>query len=288
MRIAQVILPAASEYERKSQRLDHAGLARKHEVVVVEPATLRHIATNVVHFYGNDLAVKLVMGLRRPFIASAEPHAGPFTFTFRRPQRPRYIVSPIAPIDPDARLQLLPEAVDDAYFEIGDWRLEIGSRDSNLQSPISNLLIGTFGRHRPGVANMLEQTLARLHRTREDVRWSVFDHAPTPDDLRAVDVWVDPATSESDLDGFVAEASAAGKAVVASRTTINAQRLEKGRTGFLVPPRDPNELAHAILTALFRSEAAKLKIEAAKQTAGKYRARQRLRVLERIYEILVQ
>jgi len=285
MRIAQVILPAASEYERKSQRLDHAGLAPKHEVVVVEPATLRHIATNVVHFYGNDLAVKLVMGLRRPFIASAEPHAGPFTFTFRRPPRARYIVSPVAPIDPESRVQLLPEAVDDSYFGIGDSGFGVGNRIPNPESRIPT--IGTFGRHRLGVANMLEQTLARLHRTREDVRWSVFDHAPTPDDLRAVDVWVDPATSEDDFDGFVAEASAAGKAVVASRTTINAQRLEKGRTGFLVPPRDPNELAHAILTALFRSEAAKLKIEAAKQTAGKFRARQRLRVLERIYETLV-
>lgn len=269
MRIAQVILPTASEYERKSQRLDHAGLALKHEVVVVEHAALRHTAADVVHFYGNDLAAKLVMGLRRPFIASAEPHVELLTFTFRPLQQPRYIVSPVAPIDPDARLQLLPEAVDDAYFEVEDH-------------------LGTFGRHRPGVSNLIEQTLARLHRTREDVRWSLFDRAPTPDDLRAVDVWVDPATSESDFDGFVAEASAAGKAVVASRTTINRQRLEKGRTGFLVPPRDPNELTHAILTALFKSEAAKLKIEAAKQTAGKFRARQRLRVLERIYETLVQ
>jgi glycosyl transferase family 1 len=286
MRIAQVILPAASEYERKSQRLDQSGLASKHEVVVVEPDALRHTATDVVHFYGNDLAVKLIKGLRRPFIASAEPHVGPLTFTFRRPPQPRYIVSPIAPIDPDARVQLLPEAVDDSYFGIRDSGLGAENRIPNPQSPIPT--IGTFGAHRIGVSNMIEQTLVRLHRTREDVRWSLFDAAPTPDDLRAVDVWVDPATSESDFDGFVAEASAAGKAVVASRTTINSQRLEKGRTGFLVPPRDPNELAHAILTALFRSEAAKLKIEAAKQTAGKFRARQRLRVLERIYETLVQ
>ena len=42
--------------------------------------------------------------------------------------------------------------------------------------------------------------------------------------------------SENDFDGFVAEAIAAGTAVIASRTAINVQRLEKGRTGVLVPP----------------------------------------------------
>ena len=277
MRIAHIILPDASHYERKSQRIDHAGLAPKHEVTLLEPHMIRDTAIDVVHFYGNDLAAKSVMGLKQRYIASAEPHRGRFRFPFHRPPAPHYIVSPIAPVDPNSRVQLLPEAVDEGYFQ------------ANLKSPISNLrIIGTFGPHRPGVASMVEQTLARLQRTRDDIEWRVLDSVPTPGDLRDVDLWVDPATSESDFDGFVAEASAAGKAVVASRTAINAHRLEKGRTGLLVPARDANELTHAILSALFKSEVASLKIEAAKQTAGKFRPRQRLRVLERIYETLVR
>jgi glycosyl transferase family 1 len=282
MRIAQVILPAASEYERKSQRLDRAGLGPKHEVTVVEPAAVTDTAADVVHFYGNDLAPTLVMDLRRPFIAAAEPRTGRLRFTFRRPPQPRYIVSPIAPIDPDSRLQLLPEAVDDAYFEVKDRRPRLSGQAG---APVLHFTIGTF--IRPGVKSIIERTVARLQRTRDDVQWAMFDRPPGPDDLRAVDVWVDPAASNTDFDGCVAEAVAAGKVVVASRTSINLQRLEKGRTGFLVPLNDPNELTHAILTALFKSESAEPKIEAAKQTAGKFRLQQRIRVLERIYETVV-
>jgi glycosyltransferase involved in cell wall biosynthesis len=92
-------------------------------------------------------------------------------------------------------------------------------------------------------------------------------------------VWVDPALDADDRDGFVAEAQVAGKIVVASRTPINIKRLEKGRTGFLVPAADPNELTHAILAALFKPEVSDSKIEAAKQTISKYHPRQRLRAL---------
>ena len=135
---------------------------------------------------------------------------------------------------------------------------------------------------------MVDQTLARIARFRDDIHWQLFDRAPTPDDLAGVDAWIDPAVHEDDFDGFVAEAIAAGKAVVASQTAMNSQRLEAGRTGLLVPPNDPNELTHAILSALFKPEVARSKIEAAKQTAGKFRPRQRLRVLERIYETLIE
>jgi glycosyltransferase involved in cell wall biosynthesis len=188
-------------------------------------------------------------------------------------------LSPIAAVDPESQSQLLPEAVEDAYFGGGE-----------NPSPVarSEKIVGVFNAHRPGVRNMIEQTLARLQRTRNDVRFEIFAKPPTPDDLRGVDVWVDPATSDVDFDGYVAEAIAAGKALVASRTPINSLRVEHGRTAFLIPQRDANELTHAILTALFKSEVVRLKIEAARQTAGKFRPRQRLRVLERIYETLVQ
>jgi glycosyltransferase involved in cell wall biosynthesis len=147
-------------------------------------------------------------------------------------------------------------------------------------------IIGTFAR--PSIANIVDQTLHRIGRFRDDVTWKLFDRPPSPDDLAGVDVWVDPAIREGDLDGFVAEAIVSGKSVAASRTEVNAQRLEQGRTGFLVPPDDPNELTHAILAALFKPEVARSKIEAARQTAGKFRPRQRVRVLERIYETVIR
>ena len=133
----------------------------------------------------------------------------------------------------------------------------------------------------------VERTLSRIHRFRDDVTWNVYDHVPTPEDLLEVDAWVDPAADDSDLDGFVAEALVVGLPVVATRTALNTIRLERGRTGLLVPVNDPNELTHAILAMLFKSEVAQNKTEAARQTASKFRARQRMRVLVHMYETLI-
>lgn len=134
---------------------------------------------------------------------------------------------------------------------------------------------------------MVERTLARIHRFRDDVQWNVLDHVPTPEDLRKVDVWVDPAVEEEDLDGFTAEALVSGVPVVAARTEINLARCEKGRTAFLVPRNDPNEMTHAILAALFKSEVAQEKIRAAGQTSSRFRAKHRLRILTKLYETLI-
>ena len=101
-------------------------------------------------------------------------------------------------------------------------------------------------------------------------------------------MWVDPALTDDDRDGFVAEALVRGNVVVASRTTINVQRLEKGRTGLLVPPNDPNELTHAILAALFKFELGQIKISAARQTISKFHPRQRLRALTPVYQSLLK
>ena len=141
---------------------------------------------------------------------------------------------------------------------------------------------------RDGVRPLIEQTMHRLDRTRDDVRWQLFEAPPAPVDLTGVDIWVDPAVEESDYDGFVAEALVAGLPVVATRTAINTQRLEKGRTGLLVPPGDANEMTHAILSALFRPEVASNKVAAARQTASRFRARQRLRVLMHLYETVAK
>ncbi len=276
MRIAQVVLPEASAFDRKSQSLDLESLTTHYDVIVCDIDAAPASSADVVHVYGTPLPARALRRLPMPYVASTDLVYR--RFTLRRTRPPQYVLTPIAPADPDGRIQLLPEAVDDPYFS--------GGVAIVPDRPPGVRIAGTFGRSRPGVANAVEQTLSRIERFRSDLVWRLFDQAPSPSDLAGVDVWVDPATTENDFDGFVAEAIAAGKAVVASRTPINAQRLEEGRTGFLVPPRDPNELVHAILAALFKPEVARLKIEAARQTAGKFRARQRLRVLDRIYEAL--
>ncbi|HEY6843199.1 MAG TPA: glycosyltransferase [Thermoanaerobaculia bacterium] len=130
---------------------------------------------------------------------------------------------------------------------------------------------------RRSILPLVEQTMARIHRTREDIDWLLLDEPPN--DFASFDVWVDPAVGVDDRDGFVAEAQVAGKIVVATRTPINITRLEKGRTGLLVPAGDANELTHAILAALFKPEVSQPKLEAAKQTISKYHPRQRLRAL---------
>jgi len=272
MRIAQIILPTASEYERKSQRADHAALAERHDVVVVPVEEAGASGAQVAHVYATgELPRALFRRFPIPYVSSADlPRS---RWTFGKARRPDYVVAPI----PGRVHELVGEAVEDLYFSEALRNTEATSRDVRT--------VGSFAR--PGLRNMVEQTLARIHRFRDDVQLITFDHVPAPDDLTGVDAWADPAIDETDFDGFVAEALVLGLPVVASRTAINLTRLENGRTGFLVPPRDPNEMTHAILTALFKREAAEGRQFAARQTASKFRARQRIRVLTHMYETLI-
>jgi hypothetical protein len=200
-----------------------------------------------------------------PYVSNARPRRR----AFRRNTEPERVITPLK----ETADTFIPEAVDEIYF-------------GNPAQPGDRHVIGTYTR--PQIINTIEQTAARIQRYREDVDWLLFDNAPSPDDLRGLDLWVDPAVDEDDFDGFVAEAIAAGVAVIASRTAINIQRLEKGRTGVLVPPRDPNEWTHAILAALFKPEFRHSKTVAAQQTASKFRPRHRARALIQLYESIVQ
>lgn len=256
MRILQIVLPHASEFEKKCQRVDFAALAPMHDVVVRDTERDAPRA-DVAHVYGAPALIRLPM----PYVASSAPPAR--RFSLHRHNQPAAVISPFD----------IPEAVEESYFALAETR---GSEN----------VIASY--RRPSMINAIEQALVRIHRFREDVTWKLFERPPTPDDLAAVDVWVDAAVDDDDFDGFVAEAIVAGKAVAASRTPMNALRLEQGRSGFLVPRNDPNELTHAILAALFKPEVARSKIEAARQTAGRFRPRQRIRVLTRIYETVIR
>ena len=255
--IAQLVLPGASEYERKSQRIDFVSLSAESDVRIGDAAD-----ADLIHVYAPD---EMFVDLDLPYVSNARLKRK----RFRRMTLPERVITPLK----DAIDSFIPEAVEEIYFA-GEKR--------QAEKPT----IGTFAR--PQLRNIIEQTAARIQRYRDDVDWLLFDTAPSPDDLRSVDVWVDPAMSENDLDGFVAEAIVAGTAVIASRTAINVQRLEKGRTGMLVPPGDPNEWTHAILTVLFKPELRHSKTVAAQQTASKFRPRHRARALIELYESIVQ
>lgn len=256
MRIAQIILPEASQYERKSQRADRAALQDRYEL------TDDWGKADLVHVYtGRELPPSLRIAV--PYVSSASMTRS--RWPWRRAPEPARV----------ATWRELPEVVEDAWF----------TREPRLQGD-SPKVVASFGR--TAVRNMVEQTLARIHRFRDDVVWKVVDHVPTPQDLRQVDLWVDPAVDETDLDGFTAEALVSATPVVAARTAINLARCEKGRTAFLVPPGDPNEMTHAILAALFKPEVAQSRVHAAAQTASKFRARHRLRVLTQLYESLTR
>lgn len=265
MRIAQIVLPGASEYEQKSQRADRAALAERHDVTVVPIEDAAGIQADVAHVYATgELPAAAFVRFPVPYVSAAAMRTS--RWSWRKPVAPRAIVSPLGE-DP------LPEVVEDRYF------VEPVVRDGAVK------IVGSFDR--PSVRNSVEQTMARIHRFRTDVDWQIHRAPPSPTELADVDIWIDPAVDERDLDGFTAEALVVGLPVVATRTPINVLRLEKGRTGFLTPPRDPNEMTHAILTALFKVEVAQGRQNAAGQTVSKFRARQRLRLLTRIYERLM-
>jgi hypothetical protein len=266
MRIAHIILPDASAYERKSQRADQAALGERHEIVVTSPAEVSKDIADVAHVYaGNVLPRADFVRFAVPYVASAEMIRS--RWSLRKPRPPAIVVTP----------ENLPEAVEERYFAPTIPKASTAETEARV--------VGSFARST--TRNLVEQTLARIRRFRDDVGWVIFEAPPSPEDLAGVDLWVDPAVEESDSSGFVAEALVVGTAVVASRTATNARRLEGGRTGTLVPLRDPNELTHAILASLYKPGVANSKISAAKQTVSKFRARQRIRVLLDMYETLI-
>lgn len=265
MRLAHIILPGASEYERKSQRIDQAALAAQHEVTVVEAGQVEPARFDLAHVYGEELPPSSFIRFPIPYVAAVGLE--PSRWSWRKPVPPRAVLSPLSATP-------LPEAVEELWF-------------SPRERPAGEVkIVGSFGRR--AVRNSVEQTVARIQRFRSDVTWQIYERTPTPDDLAGVDAWVDPAVDPHDFDGFVAEALVLGLPVVATRTPLNVLRLEKNRTGWLVPVNDPNEMTHAILAALFKTEVAQTRQLAAKQTVSKFRARHRIRVLTPLYETLIR
>jgi glycosyltransferase involved in cell wall biosynthesis len=77
--------------------------------------------------------------------------------------------------------------------------------------------------------------------------------ADIPQVLTALDIFVLPSLYEG-LPYTLMEAMAAGRAVIATDVMGNRDLIQVGQTGLLVPPRDADALAQAILTLLSSSE----------------------------------
>ncbi|HME99622.1 MAG TPA: glycosyltransferase, partial [Terriglobia bacterium] len=102
----------------------------------------------------------------------------------------------------------------------------------------------------PSEVEMLAQRLRLDHQViftgeRQDV----------PDILREVDIVVHPSLTEG-LSNVILEAMAAGIPVVATRVGGNPELVEDGRTGFLVPAENSEEIADAICRLLDQPEMA--------------------------------
>lgn len=216
------------------------------------------------HFYTANLpSAGILKALPAPWIAPTSKTSG--WLFLRNTAEPARIVSPHPAIDAAA---VLPEMVDPGYFH-------------SPGAPNENSTVGGIVTER--TRQQYEAVRARITRLRDDVRWRPFDTVPSPQEMATVTCWVDFGVAE-DEEGGVAESLVSGRAVIAPRTEPNRQRLLEGAAGFLVPKHDPNETAHVILTALFKPEVARERIETAVSNRDRFHPSTRLRELETLYD----
>lgn len=271
VKVAQLLLGNASHYDRKCQLIDRETLASEAALVTFtagdgayeddqgEKLSLGELTArlsrdvDLLHLYGPLGKEKAVLrALPVPYVASEQLESGMFSWRAAIP-RPAAVISPFRDL-------MVPEAVDKEFFDMR----------RPQRTGQETLFLGTFASGRAGVTELCELTLVRLSRFREDLEWELFETPLSTEALTALNVWIDPAIDPSDYDGFVAEALVAGLPVVACRTPINRQRLEDGAAGYLVPPNDPNELAHAILAALFKPEVTEPRLDRARHSRDRF------------------
>ncbi len=277
MRLAQIILPDAPPRERRLQALDRAALADRLEIATVDlpsggmAAALREAlaASNaeIAHVYGpRAIPAELLGAIAIPVVAPG-PSRRAF-LPWQTSRQPDVILGST----PDSRV---PEAVGHGYFEIAARAMPTSFR------------IGCTAASRAARV-LAEGTKHRIERFRDDIRWMFFADVPAPDEISLLNVWVDAEPADAGGESGVPEALAAGRAVVAAATPANRERLDGGAAGFLVPPEDPNETAHAVLAALFKPELRDPRIARGKKKAESFRPEQRAGRLFEIYQRLRQ
>lgn len=115
-----------------------------------------------------------------------------------------------------------------------------------------------------------------------------FHTVGTRDDIPALldlfDVFAFPSHHEG-LPGALIEAMAAGLPIVASSIDGNAELIEDGETGLLVPPSDPDALGDAVANLLGDPERARRLGDAAQTEAyGRFTIEEMVEAFENLYE----
>ena len=128
-------------------------------------------------------------------------------------------------------------------------------------------------------AGSLEETRARARELGVLDRFRFTGlRSDVPDFLRAADLFVHPSHQEG-FSNAILEGMAAGLPVVACAVGGNPEAVVDGETGRLVPPRDPNRLAAAILEIAGDPDRGKRYGE-----AGRQRAQERFSLLRMVAE----
>ncbi|MFA6956589.1 MAG: glycosyltransferase [Thermoanaerobaculia bacterium] len=277
MRVARLLLATRSHFDLKCFRLDSAGSQAPTEDRWCLPGrsepglearsegeiarALRSSAPQLLHVYGSGTVPHQLLSATggAPWLADRSLGASRPFFGHRPRAQARILAERIA------------EPVADEYFaprppRAASARRRVGSQRQSSRSESARDLAD-----------------ARIRRFRDDIDWFLFDTPPTADEMATLDLWVDLADEETDLDGMVGEALALGLPLVATRTAANRRRTADGRAAALCPSRDPNEMAHAIVTMLFKPERATPILTAAAEVRDQFRAETRREALRLAY-----
>ncbi|MDX1583274.1 MAG: hypothetical protein R3338_06700 [Thermoanaerobaculia bacterium] len=220
---------------------------------------------DLVHFYTDRLPFnRILLASGLPSVAPVRPSRR--WFAFKRNLTPARVRSPHPAMGgPDA----IPEAVDSRFFDVGPPE----SSTPSVSGIVENDRARSFA----------EAVRSRIVRLRDDVDWRTTPRVPSADELTDLHVWIDFGGPTA-RDSYVPEALVCGLTVVTERSKLNNERLLQGKAGFLVPPDDPNEMAHVVLTALFKPEIARPRLESARQSRDRFRPSVRQSALENLYE----
>ncbi|HHW41964.1 MAG TPA: glycosyltransferase family 4 protein [Syntrophomonadaceae bacterium] len=172
------------------------------------------------------------------------------------------VVGTVARLEPKKGIRYLIEAVPLIEREYG---------------PVNCVIIGD-GPER----SALEELVRRMKLT-ERIKFLGFQK-DIPQLIRLFDVVAVPSIQEG-LSIFCLEALASARPVVASAVGGIPEIIKDGRTGILVPPADPEALAHGVLTLLRDRELAqKLATQGRQLVSSEFSEYQMLRKTEEIYE----
>jgi sugar transferase (PEP-CTERM/EpsH1 system associated) len=237
---------------------------------VAPAARLAGIAARVHGEHGRDAADpdgsnarrRRIRRLYRPFVSR---------YVAVAPDLARYLTEAIGV--PPGRIDCIPNGVDTARFRPAEARQPIAGCPFGAGD---RLVIGTVGRLDPvkdqaNLARAFALLLARRPELRDRLRlviagegperarieavladggvqglaWLAGERADVADLMRGLDVFVLPSLAEG-MSNTILEAMASGLPVIATAVGANADLVEAGVTGRVIPPGDPVPLAAAI------------------------------------------